>query len=136
MKHATKREVRRLREKRRQEELGRYIALCVQAQILCELEPGIRDLMNSAMKAAEHLSYGVLRSSVQELQSTLDDIALGTTFFKAYYLVQHWLNVCRQTSIHPRTHDHEKTSATSRPDPVRPPTKISGQAARFQNYRR
>ena len=132
----TRREIRRLREKQRQEELDRYIALCMQARMLCELEPGVCALMNSAMKATEHLSYGMLRISVRHLQFTLDDIAPGTTFFKAYYLAQHWLNVCRQTSTHPRAHAHEKTSATSRPDPVRPQAKIPGQAARFQNYRR
>ena len=137
MKRITRRGVRRLREKQRQEELDRYIALCMQARMLYEMNPGTHDLMNSAMKTAERLNYGELRSSVRDLQFTLDDIATGNVDpFEIYYLIKHWMNVCRQASIHPQTHAHEKTSATTRPGPVRPQAKIPGQAARFQNYRR
>ena len=38
MKHPTKREIKRLRKKRRREELGRYTALCMQARMLCKLD--------------------------------------------------------------------------------------------------
>ena len=138
MKHPIKREIKRLHEKRRREELDRYTALCMQARMLCGLDSGAHDLMNNAMKAVERLSYGVLVSSVRDLQLVLNDIAHGAVveFLKTYYLAQHWADVSRQISIHSRTHAHEKTSATTRPGPARPQAKIPGQAARFQNYRR
>lgn len=94
VKHATKRKTRRLREKRRLEELYRYTALCMQARMLCKLDERMQ-LMHGAMKVVEGLDLGAMTNSTRRLQYTLTMSGPALP----YYLEDHWWAIARPPQI-------------------------------------
>ena len=141
MKRPTKREAKRQREQLQQEAVAHYTALLVQARMLFSPPPSVQARAAKALQVIETMALADVRRSARHLEIILTYArqAVGLMALNNHLASLAGLFTPRMYAIYDDAYAYKiplNEPPKKRAHPVRPPTKIPDQAARFQNYRR
>lgn len=125
-----KRDTKHRRDQLRQEAIAQYTALLVQARMLSLPSPAMQSRMSEALQAIKTMNLGGIKSRIAHLELILGHLprTVGRLALNNHIAVVAYNSYAQEAPHNP--------SPKKRTYSVRPQTKISGQAARFQNCRR